>query len=138
MTLSRNYIEGVLGIPYIISESKSANQQLHQKIIYEHLLLETFLDSIKTYAGKAIDKTVSTVTNYADLAVVLSRVFSSFEFVDSFSKALLRHTYENYVKPVLELLDKVKLTSATASVKAFYNLIQMLNNRWSNILKESK
>jgi len=134
MNLSRNYIEGVLGIQYTISESKSQNEELHRRIIYEHLLYESFLDTIKTYAGKAYDKAVDSVNDIKDLAVVLGRVFSSFEFLDSFSQSLLRYTYTTFIDPILKFLDKIKLTQAAASIRDLYNKMQSESSAWKKVL----
>jgi hypothetical protein len=134
MKLSRNYIEGVLGIQYTISESRSQNEELHRRIIYEHLLYETFLDTIKTYAGKAYDKAVVSVNDIKDLAVVLGRVFSSSRFLDVFSKSLLRYTYKTFIDPILKFLDKIKLTQAAASIRDLYNKMQSESSAWKKVL----
>jgi hypothetical protein len=103
--LSNDHIKYVLGIDIPLTESIVINE----RILAEQLLYESFLTSITDYAKDKINKVVTTISDWKDAGVVLSRVLSDANLLDKFSNIYWNRFTQTTLKKLKELLGKYKL-----------------------------
>jgi hypothetical protein len=124
MTLTREHITLTLGISLPLNESlNSLNPDIKSHIIYEQLLYESFVDSVKKYAGEKWDKVVTTLKDWKDAAVILGKIITDPTTLQNFSnnfwktfktglllklKTLLQKTgLDNYIPQIETLVDSI-------------------------------
>ena len=84
MELTKKHIVFTLGVSIPLNESFQYNKQLESKILYEHLLYESFLNSIKQYAQDKFNTVVNTIKDWKDAATVIGKVLSDADLLDNF------------------------------------------------------
>ena len=132
MELSRKHIVYTLGINNQISESSQLDKSLMLKILHEQLLYETFLDSIKKYAGEKYNQVVDKFNEWKDMASVLGKVLSDSDLLNDFLKPLQRRV-DNLIKPLTDFLQKIKLNSFIEPIKNFITKINSLDG-WKKFM----
>ena len=132
MKLSKKHIVYTLGINNQISESSHLDESLMLKILHEQLLYETFLDSIKKYAGEKYNQITDKFNEWKDMASVLGKVLSNSNLLNDFLKPLQR-IVDNLVKPLTDFLEKIKLKSFIEPIKKFITKISSLEG-WKKFM----
>ena len=106
MELSRKYIVHTLGIPVPLNESIQFSKQLESRILYEQILYESFLDSIKNYAKDKFNTAVDTIKDWKDAAVVIGKVLSDGDLLNDFLYPLERRV-NKLIQPLTDFLKKL-------------------------------
>jgi hypothetical protein len=132
MELSRKHIVYTLGINNQISESSQLDKSLMLKILHEQLLYETFLDSIKKYAGEKYNQITDKFNEWKDMAFVLGKVLSDSDLLNDFLKPLQRRV-DNLIKPLTDFLKKIKLDSFIEPIEKFITKISSLEG-WKKFM----
>ena len=86
------------------------NSSVENNILYEQLLQEAFLDSIKNYAKDKLNQTVDTINDWKDAAVVFGKILSDEELLKDFLSPLQRR-FETILKSLYDFLRKLGLDS---------------------------
>jgi hypothetical protein len=132
MELSRKHIVYTLGINNQISESSQLDKSLMLRILHEQLLYETFLDSIKKYAGEKYNQITDKFNEWKDMASVLGKVLSDSNLLNDFLKPLQRRV-DNLIKPLTDFLKKIKLDSFIKPIEKFITKISSLEG-WKKFM----
>jgi hypothetical protein len=108
--MTKEHIIYTLGINVpTLTESLNKNKNSLQLILEEQMLYESFIDSIKTYAKDKWDKTISTITDWKDVAVAVGKSITSNKIPD-LTRAAYRYGIKNPLKTLKSILDKIKLS----------------------------
>ena len=86
------------------------NSSVENNILYEQLLQEAFLDSIKNYAKDKLNQTVDTIKDWKDAAVIFGKILSDEELLKDFLSPLQRR-FETILKSLYDFLRKLGLDS---------------------------
>jgi len=97
------------------------NSSVENNILYEQLLQEAFLDSIKNYAKDKLNQTVDTIKDWKDAAVVFGKILSDEELLKDFLSPLQRR-FETILKSLYDFLKKLGLDS-------FINIIDDIKSK---------
>ena len=108
--MTKEHIIYTLGINVpTLTESLNKNKNSLQLILEEQMLYESFIDSIKTYAKDKWDKTISTITDWKDVAVAVGKSITSNK-IPELTNAAYRYGIKNPLKTLKSILDKIKLS----------------------------
>ena len=132
MELSRKHIIHTLGISVPLNESIQFSKQLESRILYEQMLYESFLDSIKNYAKDKFNTVVDTIKDWKDAAVVIGKVLSNGDLLNDFLKPLERRVV-NLIQPLTDFLKKLKLDKFIDIIKNFIEKIKSLQG-WKKFM----
>lgn len=132
MDLSKKHINYILGISIPINESTYLSKDIKLNIIYEQILYETFLDSIKNYASEKYNQIITNIKDWKDAAVIMGKVLSNVDLLNDFLNPLQRQV-ENLFKPVTEFLKKQNLGSWVEKIKEFFTKIKELTG-WKKFM----
>ena len=131
MDLSNSHIKYVLGIDINLNENITC-YNLNQIIIQEQLLYETFLDTVKNYAGDKFNQTIDKIKEWKDAAAVIGKILSSPELLDDFLSPLYRMV-KKAVKTISDALKKMNLNSFSEQIMGFVKKIQSLKG-WKKFM----
>ena len=109
MNLSRIHIVEVLGINVPLNESVSIPRDLQERILYEQELYESFLDTIKDFAGATYNKVVDRITDWKDAAVVFGKVLSSQKTLVNFTSNYWKNFKRTILPKLYKILEKIPL-----------------------------
>jgi hypothetical protein len=105
---------------------------LESKILYEQLLYESFLDSIKQYAQDKFNTVVNTIKDWKDAAVVIGKVLSDGDLLDNFLGPLERRVIR-LIKPLTAFLQKIGLNKFVDIIINFIQKIKSLTG-WKKFM----
>ena len=131
MDLSNSHIKYVLGIDINLNENITCSN-LNQIIIQEQLLYETFLDTVKNYAGDKFNQTIDKIKEWKDAAAVIGKILSSPELLDNFLSPLYRMVGKA-VKTISDALKKMNLNSFSEQIMGFVEKIRSLKG-WKKFM----
>jgi len=131
MDLSNSHIKYVLGIDINLNENITCHN-LNQIIIQEQLLYETFLDTIKNYAGDKFNQTIDKIKEWKDAAAVIGQILSSPELLDNFLSPLYRRVGKA-VKTISDILKKMNLNDFSKRIMGFVEKIRSLKG-WKKFM----
>jgi uncharacterized protein (UPF0335 family) len=131
MDLSNSHIKYVLGIDINLNENITCSN-LNQIIIQEQLLYETFLDTVKNYAGDKFNQTIDKIKEWKDAAAVIGQILSSHELLDDFLSPLYRMVGKA-VKTISDALKKMNLNSFSEQIMGFVEKIRSLKG-WKKFM----
>ena len=131
MDLSNSHIKYVLGIDINLNENITCHN-LNQIIIQEQLLYETFLDTVKNYAGDKFNQTIDKIKEWKDAAAVIGKILSSPELLDNFLSPLYRMVAKA-VKTISDALKKMNLNSFSEQIMGFVEKIRSLKG-WKKFM----
>jgi hypothetical protein len=129
--LSNSHIKYVLGIDINLNENITCHN-LNQIIIQEQLLYETFLDTVKNYAGDKFNQTIDKIKEWKDAAAVIGKILSSPELLDNFLSPLYRMVGKA-VKTISDALKKMNLNSFSEQIMGFVEKIRSLKG-WKKFM----
>jgi len=132
MDLSKKHINYILGVSIPINESAYLSKDIKLNIIYEQILYETFLDSIKNYASEKYNQIITNIKDWKDAAVVMGKVLSNADLLNDFLNPLQRQV-ENLFKPVTEFLKNKNLESWVEKIKEVFTKIKSLTG-WKKFM----
>jgi len=132
MELSKKHIVFTLGVSIPLDESLQFNRQLESKILYEQLLYESFLDSIKQYAQDKFNTVVNTIKDWKDAAAVIGKVLSNGDLLDNFLGPLERRVIR-LIKPLTTFLQKIGLDKFVDTIVSFIEKIKSLTG-WKKFM----
>jgi len=132
MELTKKHIVFTLGVSIPLDESLQFNKQLESKILYEQLLYESFLDSIKQYAQDKFNTVVNTIKDWKDAAVVIGKVLSDGNLLDNFLGPLERRV-TRLIKPLTTFLQKIGLNKFVDIIINFIQKIKSLTG-WKKFM----
>jgi hypothetical protein len=132
MELSKKHIVFTLGVSIPLDESLQFNRQLESKILYEQLLYESFLDSIKQYAQDKFNTVVNTIKDWKDAAAVIGKVLSNGDLLDNFLGPLERRVIR-LIKPLTTFLQKIGLDKFVNTIVNFVQKIKSLTG-WKKFM----
>ena len=108
--MTKEHIIYTLGINVpTLTESLNKNKNSLQLILEEQMLYESFIDSIKTYAKDKWDKTISTITDWKDVAVAVGKSITS-NSIPELTNFAYRYGIKNHLETLKSILDKIKLS----------------------------
>ena len=93
-----------------------------QNIIYEQIMYESFLSTIKDFAKDKLNKVVDNVKDWKDAAVVFSKVLASKDLLNDFLYPLER-LVQKQLQKLYGVLKKIKLDSIVEKIKGFFKKI---------------
>lgn len=132
MELTKKHIVFTLGVSIPLNESFQYNKQLESKILYEHLLYESFLNSIKQYAQDKFNTVVSTIKDWKDAATVIGKVLSDADLLDNFLGPLERRVIR-LIQPLTTFLQKIGLDKFVNTIVNFIQKIKSLTG-WKKFM----
>ena len=132
MDLSKKHINYILGVSIPINESAYLSKDIKLNIIYEQILYETFLDSIKNYASEKYNQIITNIKDWKDAAVVMGKILSNADLLNDFLNPLQRQV-ENLFKPVTEFLKNKNLESWVEKIKEVFTKIKSLTG-WKKFM----
>jgi hypothetical protein len=132
MELTKKHIVFTLGVSIPLDESLQFNRQLESKILYEQLLYESFLDSIKQYAQDKFNTVVNTIKDWKDAAAVIGKVLSDGDLLDNFLGPLERRVIR-LIKPLTTFLQKIGLDKFVDTIVNFVQKIKSLTG-WKKFM----
>ena len=132
MELTKKHIIFTLGVSIPLDESLQFNRQLESKILYEQLLYESFLDSIKQYAQDKFNTVVNTIKDWKDAAAVIGKVLSDGDLLDNFLGPLERRVIR-LIKPLTTFLQKIGLDKFVNTIVNFVQKIKSLTG-WKKFM----
>jgi hypothetical protein len=121
----------MLGIDINLNENITCSN-LNQIIIQEQLLYETFLDTVKNYAGDKFNQTIDKIKEWKDAAAVIGKILSSPELLDNFLSPLYRMVGKA-VKTISDALKKMNLNSFSEQIMGFVEKIRSLKG-WKKFM----
>jgi hypothetical protein len=75
--LTNEHITHVLGINLPLNESRFINEELYEKILQEQIIYENILKTIGDFAKEKLNKVVTTLKDWKDIAAVLFKVIKN-------------------------------------------------------------
>lgn len=134
MNLTREHIIFTLGIDLPLNESlDNLSEDLKKRIIYEQMIYENFIDSIKKYASEKWNKVITTITDWKDAAVILGKVITDPSTLSNFSDQLWRYFKRSILGKLIDLLKKLKLDSYIPQIQEVIDKITNLTG-WQKFL----
>jgi hypothetical protein len=85
------------------------NASIENKILYEQLLQEAFLDSVKAYAQEKYNRVVDKISDWKDAAAVIGNVISNPTILQRFSDDVWYRFKRNTLSKLTALLNKIGL-----------------------------
>ena len=105
---------------------------IENRILQEQLLQEAFLDSIKDYAKEKYSKTITTINDWKDLAVVMGKVISNPTTLNRFADDVWKNFKDTTYKKLTALLQKIGLNDLIIKIKSIVDKITNLDGfSWS-------
>jgi len=132
MELTKKHIVFTLGVSIPLNESFQFDRQLKSKILYEQLLYESFLDSIKQYAQDKFNTVVNTIKDWKDAAAVIGKILSDGDLLDSFLGPLER-SVRRLITPLTTFLQKIGLDKFVDTIVNFVKKIGSLTG-WKKFM----
>jgi hypothetical protein len=132
MELTKKHIVFTLGVSIPLDESLQFNRQLESKILYEQLLYESFLDSIKQYTQDKFNTVVNTIKDWKDAAIVIGKILSDGDLLDNFLGPLERNVVR-LIKPLTTFLQKIGLDKFVDTIRNFIQKIKSLTG-WKKFM----
>ena len=102
-----------------------------QNIIYEQIMYESFLSTVKDFAKDKLNKAINTIKDWKDAAVVLSQILSSKELLNDFLLPLER-LVKKQLQTLYGILKKTKLDSIVKKIEGFFKKITSLTG-WKKL-----
>jgi hypothetical protein len=134
MNLTREHIIFTLGIELPLNESlDTLSEDLKKRIIFEQMIYESFIDSIKKYASEKWNKVVTTITDWKDAAVILGKVITDPTILQNFSNNFWKTFKAGLLNKLFDLLKKLKLDSYIPQIQKVINNITSLTG-WKKFL----
>jgi hypothetical protein len=136
MTLTKEHINLTLGINLPLNESFNLNllnEDLKKQILFEQLLYESFIDSIKNYAKEKWDKAVDTIKDWKDAAVILGKVISDSKILQNFSDNFWKTFKSGLLIKIKNILKKLNLDKFIPQIENLVNKITSLTG-WKKFL----
>jgi hypothetical protein len=109
---------------------------IENRILHEQLLQEAFLDSIKDYAKEKYNKTITTISDWKDLAVIMGKVISDPTVLSRFADDVWRNFKNNTLKKLTDFLERIGLNDLIAKIKSVVDKITNLSG-WKKLLAAS-
>ena len=109
------------------------NASIENKILYEHLLQEAFLDSVKAYAQEKYNQVITKITDWKDAAVIIGKVISNPTILDRFSDNVWYDFKKNILSKLISFLNKIGLESLITQINNIVNKITNLSG-WQKFL----
>ena len=106
---------------------------IENRILQEQLLQEAFLDSIKDYAKEKYSKTITTINDWKDLAVVMGKVISNPTTLSRFADDVWRNFKVNTLKKLTDFLERIGLNDLITKIKSVVDKITNLDG-WKKFL----
>ena len=106
---------------------------IENRILQEQLLQEAFLDSVKDYAKEKYSKTITTINDWKDLAVVMGKVISDPTVLNRFADDVWRNFKVNTLKKLTDFLERIGLNDLIAKIKSVVDKITNLDG-WKKFL----
>ena len=106
---------------------------IENRILQEQLLQEAFLDSIKDYAKEKYSKTITTINDWKDLAVVMGKVISNPTTLSRFADDVWRNFKVNTLKKLTDFLERMGLNDLITKIKSVVDKITNLDG-WKKFL----
>ena len=106
---------------------------IENRILQEQLLQEAFLDSIKDYAKEKYSKTITTINDWKDLAVVMGKVISNPTMLSRFADDVWRNFKVNTLKKLTDFLERMGLNDLITKIKSVVDKITNLDG-WKKFL----
>ena len=106
---------------------------IENRILQEQLLQEAFLDSVKDYAKEKYSKTITTINDWKDLAVVMGKVISNPTTLNRFADDVWRNFKVNTLKKLTALLERMGLNDLITKIKSVVDKITNLDG-WKKFL----
>ena len=85
------------------------NASIENKILYEQLLQEAFLDSVKAYAQEKYNRVVDKISDWKDAAAVIGNVISNPTILQRFSDDVWYRFKRNTLSKLTAFLNKIGL-----------------------------
>jgi hypothetical protein len=85
------------------------NTSIENKILYEQLLQEAFLDSVKAYAQEKYNRVVDKISDWKDAAAVIGNVISNPTILQRFSDDVWYRFKRNTLSKLTAFLNKIGL-----------------------------
>ena len=102
-----------------------------QNIIYEQIMYESFLSTVKDFAKDKLNKVVNDVKDWKDAAVVFSKVLASKDLLNDFLYPLQR-LVQKQLQKLYGVLKKIKLDSIVKKIEGFFKKITSLTG-WKKL-----
>jgi hypothetical protein len=109
---------------------------IENRILHEQLLQEAFLDSVKDYAKEKYNKTITTISDWKDLAVIMGKVISDPTVLSRFADDVWRNFKNNTLKKLTDFLERIGLNDLIAKIKSVVDKITNLSG-WKKLLAAS-
>ena len=109
------------------------NSSIEHKILYEQLLQEAFLDSVKNYAQEKYNQVITKITDWKDAAVIIGKVISNPTILDRFSDNVWYDFKRNILSKLIAFLNKVGLGNLVTQINNIVNKITNLSG-WQKFL----
>ena len=106
---------------------------IENKILYEQLLQEAFLDSVKAYAQEKYNRVVDKISDWKDAAAVIGNVISNPTILQRFSDDVWRTFKVGTLKRLIALLNKIGLGDLVTQINNIVTKITDLNG-WQKFL----
>ena len=106
---------------------------IENRILQEQLLQEAFLDSVKDYAKEKYSKTITTINDWKDLAVVMGKVISNPTTLNRFADDVWKNFKDTTYKKLTALLQKIGLNDLIIKIKSIVDKITNLDG-WKKFL----
>jgi hypothetical protein len=106
---------------------------IENNILYEQLLQEAFLDSVKAYAQEKYNRVVDKISDWKDAAAVIGQVISNPTILQRFSDDVWRNFKTGTLKRLIALLNKIGLGDLVTQINNIVTKITDLNG-WQKFL----
>jgi hypothetical protein len=134
MKLTREHIELTLGVKLPLNEGAVIlDKNLNSIILSEQILYESFLNSLITYGKDKWDKTVSTINDWKDVAVILGKVIVNPKTLENFSSDFWKTFKSGSLVRLRQLIQKLKLDSFIPKLDSLINKITSLQG-WKKFI----
>jgi len=109
------------------------DNSIENKILYEQLLQEAFLDSVKAYAQDKYNRIVDKIVDWKDAAAVIGQVISNPTILQRFSDDVWRTFKTGTLKRLTDLLNKIGLGDLVSSINNVVTKVTSLTG-WQKFL----
>jgi len=132
VTYDYKHVRYVLGINIPLNENL-ISEELKREILYEQMLYEDFLGSIKNFVGDKWEKGVTTITDAKEAAVFLGKILSNPQLLSNFTGNYWKRIKRTQLQGLYGILEKIKLDKLVIMIKDFVNKITSLDG-WKKFL----
>jgi hypothetical protein len=106
---------------------------IENKILYEQLLQEAFLDSVKAYAQEKYNRIVDKISDWKDAAAIIGNVISNPTILQRFSDDVWYNFKRNTLSRLTALLNKIGLGDLVTQINNVVTKITNLDG-WQKFL----